>query len=150
MYKIFIDGSCWNNGLPNCIGGWSYMLVDENYNIVAEDYGKLRSGIQSSSRAELESLYRALLKIEELDISVEIVTDYKTLVDLITGDGTRTANRDLWDQIEPLMLDLVGKVSITHVGSHKKDDSKTTKFNNIVDKLAQKGAKSLLIAPIEA
>lgn len=151
MYKVFVDGSCPKNGLEGAIGGWGYILTDSDFNIVAEEYGKLRRGQQSSTRAELEALYRSLLLISKMkdDMEFEIITDYKTLVELITGLGTRSANRDIWDLIEPIMISMVGRISVSHINSHTGNEDNLSKLNSMVDRLAKQGANSLLIAPVE-
>lgn len=151
MIRIFIDGSFTKN--KGATGGWGYIIIDENENILAQDYGKLRIGQQCSTRAELESLYRALLYIKnnykDKNYNYEIITDYKTLVELVLGLGTRTANRDIWEDIEPIFQDFVGHISISHVNSHTNNTDILSKYNNLVDKLAKQGANSLLIAPIQ-
>ena len=147
MHRVYIDGSCPKNGTEDSMGGWAYAIVDSNDNVVSEDYGKLRDGAQSSTRSELESLYRALLAIKEMDGDFVIITDYKTIVELVEGLGARNANRDLWGQIEPIMLSMAGRIKMRHINSHVKEDGKDYEMNNYVDKLAKQGAQSLLLAP---
>ena len=148
MYQVFIDGSCPKNGLEASVGGWAYIIKDESGSTVKQSFGKLRVGPQNSKRAELESLYLALLAMKEMGGTYEIITDYKVIVDLVEGFGARKANRDMWDQIEPIMLSMAGSIKITHINAHVESDDIRNTNNNVVDKLARQGANSLLIAPV--
>lgn len=148
MYRVFIDGSCPKNGLESSIGGWAYIITDEDSNIIAEDFGKLREGNQHSTRAELESLYRALLKIQEIGGEFTIYTDYEAIALMLDGRSNRNANRDMWEQIEPILRNMYGKIQVEHIYSHQ-EGNEINAFNNKVDSLAKQGARSLLIGPVE-
>ena len=150
--KVFIDGACKNVKDKNkAIGGWSYVITDDKYNIEKQKCGKLRKGIQNSTRAELEALYQALLKIKEKksNVKFDIYCDCKSVVENIIGTAERKANRDMWEKIEPLCLKLAGRFRIHNVKAHKKNElTKEEEFNKIADKLAQIGANSLMFAPV--
>lgn len=150
MYQVFIDGSCPKNGLEGSVGGWAYIIINECGAIVRQSFGKLRDGQQNCTRAELESLYQALVEMRNMDGEFEIITDYKVIAELVEGLGVRNANRDLWNQIEPIMLSMAGRISINHVSSHVNSDEIIYLLNNAVDKLARQGAHSLLIAPVKS
>lgn len=151
--NVFIDGSCKDNkNKETAIAGWGYIITDSNFNILAEDNGKIREGVQNSVRAELEGLYQALLKMKTFkgNCKFHIYTDYDTIVDSLNGFAERRANRDYWDLIEPICLSLAGNYRISHILGHQKNkENKLIDFNNRVDKLAKAGANSLIKAPVK-
>ena len=151
--NVFIDGSCKDvKNKENAKGGWAYTITDSNFNILREDNGKIREGVQDSTRAELEALYQALLKMKTFkgNVKFHIYTDYESLVDSLNGFAERRANRDYWDLIEPLCLKLAGHFRISHILSHqKRNGDKLIEFNNRVDKSARAGANCLTKAPVK-
>jgi ribonuclease HI len=151
--NVFIDGSCKDiKNKERAVGGWSYVITDSNYNILAEEYGKLRQGEQNSVRAELEALYQALLKMKSFkgNCKFHIYTDYESMVDSLNGFAERKANRDYWNHIEPLCNRLAGHFRISHIKAHQeRNGDKLIEFNYMADKLAKAGANSLTKAPVK-
>ena len=153
-YNVFIDGSC--KGVKDkeiAVGGWAYIITDEQFNIIKEDYGKLREGDQNSTRAELEALYQALLKMKGFkgNAKFTIYCDCESVVENLNGLAERKSNRDMWDKIEPLCRKLAGNFRVYHINSHQKNtgDNKLIEFNHKVDKKAGVGANSLILAPVK-
>lgn len=150
--KVFIDGACKNvKDKDKAIGGWSYIMTDDKYNIEKQNFGKLREGVQNSTRAELEALYQALLKMKgsKSNVKFDIYCDCESVVENVIGTAERKANRDLWDKIEPLCLKLAGRFRIHNVKAHVTEPkTKEEELNKIADKLAQTGANSLILAPV--
>lgn len=151
--KVFTDGACKNvKNKDKAIGGWAYVITSENFKIETKALGKLRNGRQNSARAELEALYQALLKMKtyKSNVKFDIYCDCVSVVENIKGTAERKANRDLWEKIEPLCLKLAGRFRIHSVKSHQNNPNATKEeeMNNVADKLAQIGANSLLLAPI--
>lgn len=151
-FNVFIDGSCLDvTNKEKAIGGWGYLITDSNFEIIEKDYGKLRKGDQNSSRAELEALYQALLKMKSYkgNCKFQIYSDYNTLVDSVNGFSKRMANRDIWDMIEPICLNLAGKFRIEHITSHQeRNGNQLIEMNYQVDRLAFAGANSLTKLPV--
>lgn len=149
--NVFIDGSCLDvKNKEKARGGWSYIITDEQFNILREDNGKIRVGDQNSTRAELEALYQALLKMKTFkgNCKFHIYTDYESMVDSLNGFAKREANRDYWDLIEPICLKLAGHFRISHVLGHQVNGDKLSDLNNKVDRHAKAGANSLTKAPV--
>ena len=147
--KIFIDGACKNNGEPTAIGGWAF-IVTENNKIIHKEFGKLRKGKQTNNRAELESLYQALCWFDSLKQKkrIKIYSDSQLVVKGLTGESSRKANRDIWEQIERICLKYQGLIFPIYVESHKENSKNINhKFNCLADKLAKQGANSLILAP---
>ena len=151
--NVFIDGSCINStDKEKAIGGWSYIITDEHFNIINQDFGKLRIGNQDSVRAELEALNQALIHMKTIkDCKFHIYADYKCIVDSIKGFSKRIANREFWDSIEPLCIRLAGTFDISHIHSHDKnpkEDKILRDLNKEADMLARAGANSLVKVPV--
>lgn len=156
---IFPDGSCSNNGRPNAIGGWAFIVtLPKTTDIIAESFGKLREGKQTNNRAELEATYQALLWIDSQEKKNVIYTlwcDSEVVVKGITGESGRNANRDIWEGIEVLCDKLIKEKKLNQnsfqtVEAHKSDSEHYRHKNNCyADRLAKQGANSLLIEPVE-
>lgn len=149
---VFIDGSCKDvKNKENAIGGWSYLITDEQFNVITQDYGKLREGEQNSVRAELEALLQALIKMKTFkgNYKFHIYTDYESMVDSLNGFAERRANREYWNSIEPICRKLAGHFRISHIQGHqKRTGDKHIELNHMADKLAKAGANSLTKAPV--
>lgn len=137
MLRIYVDGSCINNGRPNASGGWAF-IIEKNGKIIEQVYGKLRAGEQTNNRAELEGMLSALRWLSEHpDVSASIYADSKVVVDGLTGEASRKANRDLWSEIEALCPIVAPQIKgIYHIEREK---------NNLADSLAKKAASALLL-----
>lgn len=153
-FNVFIDGSCLEvRDKERARGGWGYLITDDNFSEVKYDFGKIREGMQNSTRAELEALCQALRKMKTFkgNCKFTIYCDYKCVYDSLEGFSERKANRDYWDEIESLCEELRGKFRIFHIKGHQ-DSKKDLKFlyNNKVNKLAKSGANSLTKVPVRA
>ena len=152
-YNVFIDGCCLNvQDKELAVGGWGFVIVDTKDNkIIHESYGKLRNGAQNSTRSELEALCQVLRWINKNDNKntlYHFYSDYKAMIDCVAGSSKRIAHREFWDEIEQILLKIVGRTQMSHVISHQLDGDEISQLNNYVDKLAKTGANSLLIAPV--
>jgi ribonuclease HI len=150
---VHTDGSCLNNGKPSAKGGWCFIIAKGGKKeSIKIEYGKLRAGNQTNNRAELEAIYQALLWIDEFDdgdTSYTIYSDSRLVVEGIDGSSARNANRDIWSSIEAICDKYTGRINIQHIDSHNTDSDEPMYFyNRMADKLARKGANSLLISPV--
>ena len=57
-YKIYCDGAASNNGYENAIGGWAYVVLDEEENIVFECAEMVKGA--TNNRMELYAAYFGL------------------------------------------------------------------------------------------
>lgn len=151
-YSVYTDGSCFNPGQEEASSGWAFIIIDNETNKeIANKFGKLSPGLKSVAKAELEAVYQALNWLSENNINqrFHIYTDHEVIVGSIEGDYKRTGNRGYWDLIEPLCLKFIGLLSISHIKSHVYNTKDIiSKHNNECDKLAKKGANSLLLKAI--
>lgn len=136
MYNIYIDGSCLGNGQPDAVGGWGFVVYNNNKTI-HEDLGKLPGEKQTNNRAELYALIQALQWVKkhpETEACI-IKSDSKIVIDGLKGSAIRKANRDLWAPIESLCKELNGRITAEHVYRDK---------NKEADALARQGANALI------
>lgn len=150
--NIYTDGSAMT--LPDGkFGGWSFVITSDDVNskVLVEKYGKLRTGIQDVNRAELEALYQAIKYMERTypKSKFTIYTDCEAVRDCVLGKSKRKANRDIWDQIEPILRRKSGCFDIKSVKSHQYNDVSVHEYyNNRADALAKIGVNSLVVLPI--
>lgn len=145
-YKIYCDGAASNNGYSNAVGGWAYVVLDDEENIVFED--AQREDYATNNRMELYAAYAGLseLTLNKQDIeSIEVYTDSAYLHNCIaqkwyerwTRNGwinakkQPVANKNLWQHLIPYFL--TPKVKFFKVKGHDGD-----KWNEYVDTLAVK------------
>ena len=137
MHNIYIDGSCLGNGQPGAVGGWGFVIYDNNHCKTHEDLGKLPGEEkQTNNRAELYALIQALQWVKKHpEIKACIKSDSKIVIDGLKGSAIRKANRDLWAPIESLCKELNGRITAEHVYRDK---------NKEADALARQGANALI------
>ena len=135
--RIYLDGACPRNGNEDAEAGWGIVCY-ENGRYSFKKSGKV-PGKQTNNRAELQGLLEALKEVRRLKPeSVEFLSDSGILVDGVMGRAKRRANRDIWEQIEALFVELREDVamSIRHVPREE---------NKEADHLATQAANSLLL-----
>jgi ribonuclease HI len=135
--RIHTDGACRGNPGP---GGWAW----------ASDEGDFASGFEAhttNQRMEVRAVIEALREHPEGPLT--IVSDSSYVVKCFTDrwyDGWRrrgwrnsqgqpVANRDLWEQLFALTLDVGRAVTFTWVKGHSGDP-----MNDLVDRLATRAA----------
>lgn len=128
LSRIYTDGSCLKN--PNGPGGWAYVVVRENVEIIG--YGS--NSTTTNNRMELQAIIEALLSVEKGEY--ELYTDSQWALKCATGVWRRKANLDLWIEFENVSKDL--KLHWYWVKSHNDNE-----YNNLVDELAREEARKL-------
>lgn len=143
-YRIYCDGAASNNGYENAIGGWAFVALDENENVVCEDSEMVKGA--TNNRMELFAAYQGLTQLLETkeDIEgIEVYTDSAYLHNCITQkwyenwikNGWRNskkqpvANKGLWEYLIPFFVE--PRVQFYKVKGHNGD-----KWNEYVDDLA--------------
>lgn len=137
MTRIHTDGSCRGNPGP---GGWAWAAGADAYASGAEAH-------TTNQRMEVRAVIEALRAHREG--AVEIVSDSTYVVKCFhdrwhagwlrrgwkNSQGRPVANRDLWEELIPLVLDSGRDVSFTWVKGHSGD-----LMNDFVDALATEAA----------
>ena len=137
MKRIHTDGSCRGNPGP---GGWAWAHGPDVYASGAESH-------TTNQRMEIRAVIEALR--EHAEGPVEIVSDSSYVVKCFhdrwhagwlrrgwrNSQGKPVANRDLWEELFPLVLDAARPVTFTWVKGHSGDA-----MNDFVDALATEAA----------
>jgi ribonuclease HI len=148
-YKIYCDGAASNNGFDNAIGGWAYVIIDENDNIVAEDSGRVPAA--TNNRMELYAAYAGLMAAMEQEGGdrCDIYTDSAYLHNCkdqnwysnwirngwVNSKKQPVANKDLWMKLLPFF-------NASNIEFHKVKGHADDKWNEYVDDMAVAASKS--------
>lgn len=153
--KIYTDGSCKGNGTQKSRGGWGFLILNEDEEILLEKGGNEKN--TTNNRMELTAIIEAIQRVEIFAkyhriIYCEIYTDsayihncikqkwYKTWIKngWKTSKKTPVLNQDLWEQLIPYFED--ARFDFFKVKGHTgKQD-----WNDMVDKLAQREAEKTI------
>lgn len=161
MYYIFTDGASARNGQPNQVGGWGYVILDEEENIIHSNYGGEKGttnnwGELTAAAEAVEYIKKNLMSkngfVRELEYI--IYTDSAYLINCanqgwylkwmtngwVTSQKTPVANKELWEELIPTFDDM--RFEYRKVKGHQKGDSFTARWNNYVDNLAVAGRRN--------
>ena len=126
---LFTDGSCLNQASPGCrVASWAVVCAAPNEMSGGQvvDLGPLPGLIQSSYRAEIYAVWRALVAARKHQGSVHIWTDCKAVLvrtrRLLRGGELRVngAHYDLWCCVSEALHEFrPGQVCITKVKAHQ-------------------------------
>lgn len=160
MYYIFTDGAASKNGSPWQVGGWGYVILDGNKNIVHKDFGGQRGttnnwGELTAAAEAVKYIQQNLLRAERFvnDLEYIIYTDSAYLLNCATqgwylkwmvngwqtSKGTPVANKELWERLIPTFDDT--RFEYKKVKAHQTKDTFTATWNNYVDNLAVEGRR---------
>ncbi len=137
MTRIHTDGACRGNPGP---GGWAWAQGPDRYASGAEPH-------TTNQRMEIRAVIEALREVS--DGPVEIVSDSSYVVKCFNerwyvgwlrrgwrnSQGKPVANRDLWESLFALTLDVGREVTFSWVKGHSGDA-----MNDFVDLLATRAA----------
>jgi ribonuclease HI len=136
--KIFTDGACINNGLPNAVASWSYIVTDFHDNIITASTGKI-VGIQDNNRAELHAFINALQFVKHEQDYFKIYVDFEPLYLYCNGKAKARKNLDLYKTIDELLAKCSPRVEVAKVKAHRSSCGNIINIiNNITDKIAKK------------
>lgn len=139
MLHIYTDGSCINNGKANAIASWSYVVLDDNNNVIEMSTGRV-PGKQDNNRAELTAFLKALRYIRtQRQEEYIIYVDFEAIYLYYYGKTRPKANKDLYKEIEYILRICTEQiVCVKKVKSHQTRFDIVHFFNGLVDKIAQK------------
>lgn len=133
---IFTDGA-YSSKLQQ--GGVGVLLIEGDKK---KDYSNKYSRT-SNNQMELAAVIIALRFVNKEYDSITIYSDSKYVIGCATLGWQRKANKLLWKEYDKQyerVSKLCSDIKFVHIRGHQKDDSETTKWNNYVDKLAQKAS----------
>lgn len=150
MIIVYTDGSCRGNGSEGAKGGWAYVVIDENDEIVSSGSGgELNT---TNNRMEMSALLAACeifnerAKYEPIEIYMDSAYCHNCFVQKwyktwqkngwINSKREPVKNRDLWEQIIPYFDN--PNFHFRKVKGHS-----NSKWNNVVDKMAVAAAMAL-------
>ena len=140
--KVYTDGAC--SGNPGS-GGWGVVIL--------EDKVKIYNGSENETTNNRMELKAAIMGIKNADTTTEITiyTDSKYVKDgitnwiknwkknnWITASKKPVKNQDLWKELDNMNNQY--NVKWEWVKAHQDNDSDDSKYNNMADQLARKGA----------
>lgn len=156
MFKLYTDGSCKGNGKEHTHGGWAFLLLDSDENIIKQ-YGEGEKNT-TNNRMELLAMVNGIKEIisfiEKNNISFfncDVYTDSAYIANCYkqkwyinwTKNGWKNSkkeqvkNKDLWEELIAFFDD--SRFNFYKVKGHSGE-----KFNEIVDNLAQLKAQEVL------
>lgn len=142
MNHVFSDGSCINNGLPNAIASWSYVVTSNNNNDIIEASTGRVKGLQNNNRAELVAFIKALQYVRnERNETFIMHVDFEALYLYCNGKARPKTNLDLYRHIDYLMNVCGSRITVEKVQAHKTQNSIVHFINGLVDKLARKSVQ---------
>ena len=141
-YVIYTDGSCRGNGN----GGIGIVWLKNGEKVFEYSKGYKDT---TNNQMELKAIGIALKSIKKPIDSLTIVSDSEYALGCIFNEKWNPKkNIELITKIKSEVKrveKLIGKeINIEHTYGHQKDDSDYTKWNNYVDKLAQKESQMIL------
>lgn len=131
---VYTDGSCLGNPGP---GGWGAIIIDQGEETPISGAAK----DTTNNRMEMQAIIEALTHLhskypDNLNKKpIEIYSDSNLIIQTFKQGWKKKANTDLWAELEKLTAWL--NISWNWVKGHS-----TNKYNNLVDELAVKAAKS--------
>jgi len=137
-YQIFTDGSCRANGN----GGIGIVWLKNGKKVF--EYSKGFKNV-TNNKMELLAILYALLSIKYPIDSLEITSDSEYAIGVLTKSWNPKKNINLINTIKKVIKIkqqlIKDPIKWTHTKGHQKDESLNSKFNNLVDKLAQNASK---------
>ena len=151
MYTIYTDGATSGNGYEGAQGGWAWILLDENENIILKGCGHIDNA--TNNICELTAVIDACRRTDfdkeyvVYSDSAYIINCYKDkwykkweLNGWLTSKRQPVANKELWEEL--IYYFEKPNFHFMKVKGHADTLDQHSKWNNYVDKLAVE-AKSL-------
>jgi ribonuclease HI len=130
---IYTDGSCLSNPGP---GGWAFCILGDEHDDVVSD-GEPQT---TNNRMELIAVIEALKELASINCKNCIIhSDSKLTINCCNNTWKRNTNTDLWNLYDSISQ-IFDKIEFKWVKAHSGN-----KYNDIVDKAAQKAAKNIQI-----
>lgn len=135
-YRIFTDGSYRSSKDKMGIG-----VVWLKNNKKVHEYSKSVKG-GTNNIAELLAIYVALKSIKKVIDTLEIISDSEYSIGVISNPSWKPKKnikliKQIKEQLSETQKLVNNPIKFTHTRGHQTDDSEFTKYNNLVDNLAQ-------------
>lgn len=149
-YIVYTDGACSGNGKEDAIGGWAYVVLNENEEVIHEESGCIYNTTNNVCElfAPLRAATYLLPKLEDF-ASVKILSDSAYFINCVKQDwwknwernGWKTSgkkpvkNKELWEALIPFFNDI--RFTFDKVAGH----TGLRDWNDYVDKRAVEARK---------
>ena len=148
---IFTDGSCITK-TDKC--GYGIHFPNKEYKDISKKFNILP---QTSQRAELYAIYKAIKKVSKTDKNndIKIYSDSEYSIKSITmwikkwkknnwktANGKDVLNQDIIKKIDNIINEHIGKIEFIHVTAHTNKKDYESIHNSIADSLAKNGSNS--------
>ena len=141
--RIYTDGATSNNGRSGAVGGWAFVIINDDDTIYCEDSGRIENA--TNNICEMTAIMRACMRATMINEEAyyTIYSDsaycincykqkwYKKWIQngWINSKKQPVANQNIWEQL--IIFFECGHFDFKKVEGHSSD-----KWNNYVDKLA--------------
>ena len=139
--RIYTDGATSNNGYDSAQGGWAYIIVDEDDNIISKSSGYIQNA--TNNICELTAVIKACESINNLNHSFTIYSDSSYIINCwqnqwyenwlqngwLNSKKEPVANKELWIRLIPYFKN-------SHFFFQKVKGHSGNYFNELVDKMA--------------
>lgn len=136
MLRAYTDGSYKMDSNRNYGVGWGYVLLDEDDNIIHQDYGTFDEYMeQRNVSGEVYAVINLIMYCEDNGVEeLEIYHDYVGIEHWVTGSWR--AKNEMTKRYRDFMQDSPIKITFSHVRGHSGN-----KWNEYVDTLAKRGVE---------
>lgn len=145
MYKVYTDGATSNNGKENAEGGWAFIIIDDNDNVIASGADYVPSPT-TNNICELLAIIngcKTVIPLLETFDQVRLYSDSAYCINCvnqkwyikwqqngwINSSKKPVLNKELWEQLIPFFND--PRFEWIKIKGHSDN-----KYNNIVDEMA--------------
>lgn len=135
---VYTDGAY--SSLKNQ-GGIGVLMLENDKQILSYSNKYDRT---TNNQMEIGAVIIALRLIKKEYDKITFYTDSQYVVGCATLGWQRKKNKKLWQEFDnqfERVSKLCNNISFIHIRGHQKDNSENSKYNNIVDKLAQEASQ---------
>lgn len=139
---IYTDGATSNNGKANAIGGWAFIIINDNGEIIKKESGRIETNA-TNNICELMALIKACEAVKDMPYIFTVYSDSAYCINCykfywyrkwqqngwVNSNKKPVANKELWELLIPYFLD--ERFTFEKVQGHADN-----RYNNIVDQMA--------------
>ena len=148
MIKIYTDGATSGNGKTNAIGGWAYLILNDNNEIIEKNSGHIEQA--TNNICELTAILMGCEAVKDTDDFVTVYSDSAYCINCYqdrwylkwqmngwqTSQHKPVANKELWQHLIHYFDD--ERFTFKKVHGHSNNN-----YNNMVDRMAVEAKFSL-------
>ena len=146
MIKIYTDGATSGNGKADAIGGWAYIVLSDNNEIISQNSGHITKA--TNNICELTAILMGCEAVKDTTEAVTIYSDSAYCINCyqdqwylkwqkngwLNSKKQPVANRELWEKLIYYFDD--SRFSFKKVKGHSGNATEAAYWNELVDKMA--------------